>query len=579
MSFHACNTISLKRTSHIIALGFLCLICGLPFRLAAQDLSQIGKTKPVTFGGSLNMQAGPYLYFGDGDPRNDPFWWQINGSPSVNIYGWQIPFSFNFGSRNRSFSQPFNRYGVSPYYKWITLHAGYRSIRMNPYVMSGVQFLGGGVEMNPKGFRFSAFYGRFAKPIAQDTNATITEAPSAAFQRMGYGAKVGVGNRRSYFDISLVKVYDEIKSIAILDTASLKPQDNVALGVSSRLAISRRLTFSVDVGLSLLNRDLNLVVLDTVQQYNPFPNFFQPRVGVQLLKAGNASVSYNHKNFSLKVQAKQVDPDYRALAAFYQQTDIRSVTIEPSIRLKKNKIKLSGSIGKQQDNITGRKSFTSVRTISSANVMLQPTKNYNLNLGFSNYGTAQEQGLRVVNDTFRVAQNNLSLSMSQNYTVINKLRSMNFTMNVSYQELQDLNPFGTYASGENQVWFLNLNANHIRLRDNFGLLGGVNVSHNTFYTGSYFLVGPTLGASKPFRKEKLRASLNVSYNKGFQSGQPAGSTLNSFATVAYQVKKAHQFNLTINALHNSTPFVSPSGGSFTEVRFLVGYTLNLQRRS
>jgi hypothetical protein len=569
----------LKKKIHILDFTILLAFLGCIGILHAQDLSQIGKTNPVIFSGSVNVQAGPYLFFGDGDPRNDPFWWQVNGSPSVNIYGWQIPFSFNYGSRNRSFSQPFNRYGVSPYYKWLTLHAGYRSIRMNPYVMSGIQFLGGGVEMNPKGFRFSAFYGRFAKPIAQDTNATITAAPDAAFQRMGYGAKVGVGNRRSYFDISLVKVYDEVKSIAVLDSTSLKPQDNVALGLSSRLAISKRISFNMDLGLSLLNRDLNLVVLDTIQQLNPFPRFFQPRIGVQLLKAGNASLNFNHKNFSLKVQAKQVDPDYRALAAFYQQTDIRSLTIEPAIRLMKNKIKLSGSIGKQQDNITGRKAYTSVRTISSANLGLQPSKNYNLNLSFSNYGTAQEQGLRVVNDTFRVAQNNLSLGLSQNYTVINKLRSMNFTMNASYQELQDLNPFGTYATGENQVWFLNMNANHIRLRDNFGLLGGVNVSHNSFYTGSYFLVGPTIGASKPFRNDKLRTSLNVSYNKGFQSGQAAGSTLNSFATVAYQLKKSHQFNLTINALHNSTPFVSPSGGSFTEVRFLVGYTLNLQRKS
>jgi hypothetical protein len=547
--------------------------------LNAQDLSQIGKSKPVIFSGSVNVQAGPYLYFGDGDPRNEPFWWLVSGSPSVNVYGWQIPFSFNYGSRNRSFSQPFNRYGVSPYYKWLNLHAGYRSIRMNPYVMSGIQFLGGGVEMNPKGFRFSAFYGRFAKPIAQDTNATITAAPDAAFQRMGYGAKVGVGNRRSYFDISLVKVYDEVKSIAILDSAALKPQDNVALGLSSRLAISKRVSFNMDLGVSLLNRDLNLVVLDTIQQLNPFPRFFQPRIGVQLLKAGNASLSYNHKNFSLKVQAKQVDPDYRALAAFYQQTDLRSLTIEPSIRLMKNKIKLSGSIGKQQDNITGRKAYTSVRTISSANLGLQPTKNYNLNLSFSNYGTAQEQGLRVVNDTFRVAQNNLSFGLSQNYTIINKLRSMNFSMNVSYQELQDLNPFGTYATGENQVWFLNMNANHIRLRDNFGLLGGVNVSHNSFYTGTYFLIGPTIGVSKPIKNDKLRTSVNVSYNKGYQSGQSAGSTLNSFATVAYQLKKAHQFNLTVNALHNSTPFVTSTGGTFTEVRFLVGYTLNLQRKS
>jgi hypothetical protein len=92
-------------------------------------------------------------------------------------------------------------------------------------------------------------------------------------------------------------------------------------------------------------------------------------------------------------------------------------------------------------------------------------------------------------------------------------------------------------------------------------------------------VGPTIGVSKPFLKDKLRTNLNVSYNKGYQNKVSSGSTLNSFASVSYQVRKSHQFNLTINALHNSTPFVSPSGGSFTEIRFLIGYTLLLQRKS
>jgi hypothetical protein len=546
---------------------------------SAQDLELIGKSKPLVMSGSLNAQIGPYLYFGDGEPRNDPFWWQVTGSPTFSIYGWQIPFSFNYGSRNRSFNQPFNRYGVSPKYKWLTLHGGYRSIRMNPYIMSGLQFLGGAVEMNPKGFRFSAFYGRFAKPIAQDTNASVIERLTPAFKRMGYGAKVGVGNRRSFFDISLVKVYDERESVLVLDSAALRPQDNVALGLSNRLAFGKYLAFNADLGISILNRDMNLAVLDTIQKYNPFPNFFQPRVGAQLLKAGNASLSFLHKHFGLKLQVKQVDPDYRALAAFYQQTDLRSVTIEPSLRLKKNKIRLSGSIGRQQDNISGRKAFTSVRTISSATVALQPTKEYTLNLNFSNYGTTQQQGLQVVNDTFRVAQNNLTLGMSQSYSTSNKLRSLALSMNVSYQELQDLNPFGTYATGENQVWFMNINATRSRLSDNFGILGGMNVTHNTYSAGSYFLVGPTVGASKPFMKEKLRTNLSISFNKGYQNKVSSGSTLNSYATVSYQIKKAHQFNLTINALHNSTPFVSPSGGSFTEIRFLIGYTLLLQRKS
>ena len=122
-----------QRYAQFIGMLMLCLLHG---QFVAQDLEQIGKTKPIRLSGSLNAQAGPYLHFGQGTPRNDPFWWQVAGSPTLSIYGWQFPFSFNVGSRNRSFNQPFNRYGVSPYYKWLTLHAGYRSIRMNPYVMS-----------------------------------------------------------------------------------------------------------------------------------------------------------------------------------------------------------------------------------------------------------------------------------------------------------------------------------------------------------------------------------------------------------------------------------------------------------
>jgi hypothetical protein len=152
-------------------------------------------------------------------------------------------------------------------------------------------------------------------------------------------------------------------------------------------------------------------------------------------------------------------------------------------------------------------------------------------------------------------------------------------MNVTYQELQDLNPFGTYATGENRVWFVNLNGNRIRLRDNLGFQGGLNLSNNSFSTGSYLLFGPSLGISKLFLKDKLQSNLNLSFNKGFQAGKSSGATINSYFNLAYQVNKSHQFNLTINALHNSTPFVSPSSGNFTEIRFLAGYTLIFQSKS
>lgn len=544
--------------------------------LLAQDLELIGKTKPVRLSGTLSLQGGPYVYIGKGEPRNEPFWWQASGAPVLSLYGWQLPFSFNYGSRNRSFNQPFNRFGVSPYYKWATFHFGYRSIRMNPFVMSGLQFLGAGMELNPKGFRFAAFYGRFAKPVAQDTLASVT--PVTAFKRMGYGMKIGFGTRRNYVDFTAVKVTDDTSSIPAPSVdASIKPQDNLALGLGGRISFGRRLNLQFDVAGSILNRDLNLAVMDTFQAFGAVKTIFQPRLGAQLLTAGQASLQYTRKVFGLRFVAKRVDPDYRSLAAFYQQSDLQSLTVEPSIRLMKNKIRLSGSIGRQQDNLYRRKAFTSVRTIGSANASFNPVKEYGITLSFSNYGLAQQAGLQVLNDTFRVAQNNRSVSLGQFFIRTNKERSLNLSMNLSYQQLQDLNPYGTYSSGENSVWFMNLNGNRIRVRDNFSLQGGLNLSQNKFASGSYLLIGPTAGISRPLIKDKLQASGTLSYNKGFQAGKSSGSTLNFFSSFQYQVSKTHQFSLTFNILHNSTTFLNT--GTFTEIRFLAGYVLVFQPKS
>lgn len=560
----------------LLSLFFLSFLILSRQPLLAQDLELIGKTKPVRLSGTLSLQGGPYIYIGKGEPRNEPFWWQASGAPVLSLYGWQLPFSFNYGSRNRSFNQPFNRFGVSPYYKWATFHFGYRSIRMNPFVMSGLQFLGAGMELNPKGFRFAAFYGRFAKPVAQDTLASVTPVP--AFKRMGYGMKIGFGTRRNYVDFTAVKVTDDTSSIPAPSVdASIKPQDNLALGLGGRISFGRRLNLQFDVAGSILNRDLNLAVMDTFQAFGAVKSIFQPRLGAQLLTAGQASLQYTRKVFGLRFVAKRVDPDYRSLAAYYQQSDLQSLTIEPSLRLMKNKIRLSGSIGRQQDNLYRRKAFTSVRTIGSANASFNPVKEYGITLSFSNYGLAQQAGLQVLNDTFRVAQNNRSVSLGQFFIRTNKERSLNLSMNLSYQQLQDLNPYGTYSSGENSVWFMNLNGNRIRVRDNFSLQGGLNLSQNKFANGSYLLIGPTAGISRPLIKDKLQASGTLSYNKGFQAGKSSGSTLNFFSSFQYQVSKTHQFSLTFNILHNSTTFLNT--GTFTEIRFLAGYVLVFQPKS
>lgn len=559
----------------IIAL--LLAFTALTFGAQAQDLGAIGKEKPFRVNGSLSLLGGPYFYSGDGAARNEPFWWNSTGSITLSIYGWQVPASFNIGSQQRSWTQPFNRYGMSPYYKWAKLHLGYRSIRFNPYTMAGLQFFGAGVELEPKGFRFAAFYGRFNKPVAQDTLATI--APRPAYERTGYGVKVGVGNRRSYFDVMVFRAADDTTSIPSVVGGGLEnaPKENVALGISSRMALGKRLTWQFDLGASAMNEDVRAVELSASDVPEFARSYFRPRLGSRLVFAGNTSLTYAYRIFSLRGEVKQVDPDYRTLGAYYQAADLRAITIAPSIRLWKNKVRLSGSYGQQQDNLSGRKLATSIRRIGSAAVSWNPSRSYGADLNFSNYGIAQQAGLQVLSDTFRVAQTNRSVTLAQRFIRTNTHRTFTLTLTGGLQQLEDLNPYGTYAAAENQVVHGNLFVSRMRHADNLSVSGGMNMSRNTSISGSYLLVGPSIGLARTMARQKLSASVNAAWNAALQDGRSAGNTVNAGTSWQYRLNPMHRLQLTANALFNSTTFVASR--EFTEVRILAGYVFVFQPKS
>ncbi|MEQ8338575.1 MAG: hypothetical protein RIA62_14560 [Cyclobacteriaceae bacterium] len=54
-------------------------------------------------------------------------------------------FIFLLGS-NTSFQQPFNQYGMSPTYKNVTAHIGFRSMNFSRYSLAGHLFLVPGLK-------------------------------------------------------------------------------------------------------------------------------------------------------------------------------------------------------------------------------------------------------------------------------------------------------------------------------------------------------------------------------------------------------------------------------------------------
>jgi hypothetical protein len=87
------------------------------------------------------------------EQRNDPFAFRLNANLNFDILGIKAPFSASISDGNKVYNLPsYAFYGLSPSYKWIKLHFGDRNMEFSPYTLSGHNFYGMGMEINPENF-------------------------------------------------------------------------------------------------------------------------------------------------------------------------------------------------------------------------------------------------------------------------------------------------------------------------------------------------------------------------------------------------------------------------------------------
>lgn len=95
--------------------------------LRAQDEGPDWK-HPIQVSGGLNATTGFYTAFG-APSRRPPFTYGLNANLNFKVLGMiDVPFSASFSQQQSNFTQPFNQYGISPKYKWVTAHIGYRNM-------------------------------------------------------------------------------------------------------------------------------------------------------------------------------------------------------------------------------------------------------------------------------------------------------------------------------------------------------------------------------------------------------------------------------------------------------------------
>ena len=385
----------------------------------AQDIEQIKRAAPVTVSGGMSLTNT--LYHAGDQRRKDPWSYALNANVNINVLGvLDLPFSASVMSQNKTFNRPsFARYGVSPRYKAVTAHIGWRSMQLSTYTLSGVTFLGGGVEVAPENFFVSgkALYGRFSQSVPMgDTLSPSYEQP--AYERWGYGAMLTLGTREHNADIIVFKAKDVSGKYDSLMTAmGIAPQENAVVGLNTRHRFGEHVSAELEYAFSALTGDLNqpLEKFDAYTYANNLGGFFRPRTSSSYYSAWRASVGYQAEVFSLGAGYNRVDPGYRSLGTLYLTNDFEDIQANGGVNLLEGKLGLSGSFGLQRDNLSGLQAAGSVRYISSVGVTCTPMEQLSLSGAYANFTSSSQPNRLIVDDSIKYAQLTDNVNVNASY--------------------------------------------------------------------------------------------------------------------------------------------------------------------
>ncbi|MBE0667665.1 MAG: hypothetical protein IH593_08320, partial [Bacteroidales bacterium] len=360
--------------------------------LTAQDLGSIKKEDKFSIKGQLG--ASLVFYNVEGREANRPaFSWMLVGNPVITLYGVTLPFSFTISEQERSYQQPFNKFGVSPSYKWAKLHLGYRNVSFSKYTLGGHTILGAGGEFTPGKFRIGVMYGQLLKPVPFSALIPYPQTKEIpAYRRNGLAFKFGYGTPSNSVDMVLFRGNDVTGSLA--DSSQLLlPGSNTVISLITHQKLYKSFVFDLEFANSIYTEDNRLSGEPGVTLVPVISKLIINNLSTTSSNAIDASFGYDSKPFDLKIRFRQLDPGFRSMGTYFMQNNIRNITLEPLVSLSKDKYVIAGSLGFQRDNIKESLAHQTNRTIGSVRVSANPLKWYRADLNFSNYDIDQTSGL------------------------------------------------------------------------------------------------------------------------------------------------------------------------------------------
>ncbi|MEO0734593.1 MAG: hypothetical protein AAFZ52_17285 [Bacteroidota bacterium] len=536
----------------------------LPGQLPGQDLESIVKEKQqLTVTGGFGANLATYLISGDQPARASSLAYVLSGNLSFNYGDLSIPLNVTYRDQQGSISNPFQYYGLSPRYKWITGHFGWRNIPLSRYSFSGQTFLGYGVELNPGIFRAAAFRGQLRSPLVQRDTLVIGAELLETFTRRAWGGRVGVGNDQNHFDLIYLKVKDDAETgTDFAEARFFPPADNVVLGAKFRVQAFDFLNLRGQTTLSALTNDQERDTLDTEVDFVELAsNFITVNETTRAHFAHDYGFDLRWSNFRIGADYLRVDPFYKSLGVPYLLNDIQRTTLRLGFSLFKRKLNVDGRIGRERNNLNELLNLTSQRLVGSVNLQLRSSGAFRLSARYYNYQNELQDGLLVLEDTLRRGQQTASYSLSPALNYRNENGRTQLRLSTSYRQLAVRRPGGDRLPIDLYVARFSLNRNWTATNTQLSVSLSAQQQDNP--AGAQGNVGIGLRGGKSWNDRKWQARLGTRYYLRRFAGAADGGVLRFDANLNHRLTKKTQLGLRAAWFDSSS---ERTGRDFSELR-------------
>ena len=549
---------------------WLCLWLCINRQAFAQNLEDLKDAPAVKLSGSLGFSS-IFFHVEGREANRQPFTWLLRGDPTLYLYGIEIPITIMVSEQERDFRQPFNRFGVSPYYKWAKVHLGYQNLSYSKYSLAGHSMVGAGVELTPGKFRFGFMHGQLLRAVQPTQLVEDTDYRALpSFKRTGSVLKLGYGIETNYVDFIILKARDHESSIdSIPVSSSLQPAENLVLSVVTRQEIAKNLLIEAEFAKSSYTEDTRAESARANEGlFRAFSFLSEHRASTQISSALDASVQYRWEWLMAKIDYQRVSPGYRSMGAYFFLNDMQKITIEPGVRLFKNHLTINTSLGFQKNNLENTKRLQTTRRIGSVRMNARIGKNYNISGFYSNYGVGQKEGLVTVDEATEVAQVTRNWGINQSVNLQSKNLVQNIILNYTNQSMNDENPHtAVYTNYNTNTLFGTYVLTWLPHR----LGGNISYTYTKFALSNLNTVfqGPTVSVNKSFFNNKLRTSLSSTFFSNVSNDELQRRLTKISLRSSYKLDKHQQISLRMY-LNKSDSF-SEKVSSFREIKAEINY--------